>query len=143
VSTREKRKMANKYDGLIKAHVRSLMPEGIRLLARGVEYVMWNGLKPDDYMQADQGFTNWTGHEPALRAIEAWAAEAFPAVLYVDMQTEDVREDLPDVWADEDGVEHEYRHEDFVRFERHEIALAVFGDVVRFGELRFPGSLVF
>jgi hypothetical protein len=128
--------MASKYDGLLKAHVRSLMPEGVCLLARGVEYVMWNGLKDDDYMQADEGFTNWPGHEQALRAIEAWATEAFPSVLYVDEQGLEVFEDQPgDAWREE--------YENLVGFERHEIALAVFGDVVRFGELRFPGSLSF
>lgn len=129
--------MGSMYDGLIKKHVRDLMPENIRLLARGVEYVMWNGLKTDDYMQADEGFTNWPGHEPALRAIEAWATEAFPSVLYVDEQGPEVFEDRPgEDWREEyEGT--------LVGFERHEIALAVFGDVVRFGELRFPGSLSF
>ena len=127
--------MASKY-AVIKNYVRAIMPPWIRDLARGVEYVMWNGLKEDSYMREAEGFDNWQGHENALRQIEAWAEIGFPSVLYVDEQNLEVYDTLPggEDWREEyEGT--------LVRFERHEIALAVFGDVVRFGELRFPGSL--
>jgi hypothetical protein len=127
--------MANKLNGLIAAHVQSLMPEDVKNMVRGASFALWYGPFDAEEMAA-QGIEDWPGYATALDQIEAWADDGLPSTLHVDTQAETVCEALPTVWIDdEDGTEYEPMLDDYRTFERHEIARIVFGELVLSGGL--------